>query len=222
LWALVASLITIPVTTWWNSSAPHLSYTVADVFQFPGEKTKLAMTTLSILNDGNKEAESVECWLRLEGSSGGEVNVSPKAFKTQVAMNGDTATIDLTRLNPKEQITIQVLSNMKTDEPSQPSVSVRAKGVVGSNSPLQTSPDWMDKTKTMFAGLGVASGVLMIFVGVHERITSKTKKWNQQVRQNSLDGDNSDLLGTLSTTTIVVQQGKDLPGESSQFWEAMS
>lgn len=128
---LIFGLISAGIVGWWSGREPHIRYSTSEPIQFSGEKLKVAIATVFITNDGNKEAEELQCSLRLEHTRIQEVKVSPWFFKPSITINGDGFNVKQPLLNPGQSMQVSALA-YTDDKPIQnPAISVSAKGIEG-------------------------------------------------------------------------------------------
>jgi hypothetical protein len=117
--------------SWWNAKAPHLAYTVSDPIPFHGDKTQFGILNVTIINDGSKEAEEVDCLLPLKGCKVQEVKASPDNLSPVVSFDQDKASVKVRLLNAGESLQISALANSPDTMPPNLTPQVRGKGVVG-------------------------------------------------------------------------------------------
>lgn len=134
LGAILGGAITYGVT-WLNSRAPHIRYSVSEVVRFPGEKNRMGTFTISMTNDGSKEAENVTCLVDLADSSFIEVEAGPKSVSPTKATSDHECKVEVAMLNPGETATVNVLAD--NPDKIKPEVSVRATGVNGEKGPAR-------------------------------------------------------------------------------------
>jgi hypothetical protein len=138
---------------WLNSSSPHLTFEVSTPLQFQGEKTKFGIITLAVSNEGSKEAENVVCTFNTFGAKDPEIKVTPENLNATTGIKGDVVTVAVPSLNPGERIS--VVAHTPDVLPDRPKVSVRGKGVNGterkaiSQSPRSSPTPWWE-TLLMF------------------------------------------------------------------------
>src|SRR5262249_86088 len=106
LFTFLGGILVTIVNAWWSAKEPHLHYTVSDPVQFSCDKLKVGIVHVAISNDGNKEAESLECSSRLKGTKIQEVKVSPEHLKASVSFKDDTFEVKLPMLNQGEDLQI--------------------------------------------------------------------------------------------------------------------
>src|SRR5262249_25662329 len=115
---LVVGLVSAGIIAWWNSKQPHLRYAVSDPIQHQGEKLKIGIINIVIINDGNKEAENLKCNLRLNGTAIQDVKVSPEHLKASVTVTNNKFDLTLPMLNPGESLQISTCQTTVIVTPS--------------------------------------------------------------------------------------------------------
>jgi hypothetical protein len=156
LTALLTLLVTLLIA-WLTAKEPHLRFSVSEPIQFQGEKFKVGILNVVITNDGSKEAENVECSMRLEGTKIREVKVSPENLKPSISIKGDKAELAWPMLNPTENPQVSALLDAEMLS-SKPDVKVRAKGIVGDSQPKSETSTWVNVLVSL---LSVAAALLL-------------------------------------------------------------
>ena len=127
---VVGSLLTV-FGFWLNAKSPHLKVTVPETVVYKGEKNQLSIVNVTVTNDGNKEAEEVECWLLFTGAKIQEVKAGPDQLAPVVTTKENKVQIAVKTLNPREDFTISALVSTPEKLSEQPKVEVRGKGLIG-------------------------------------------------------------------------------------------
>src|SRR5262249_8585055 len=91
-------IILMAVSNWWNAKAPHLNYVVADPISYQGDKAKFGVINISVTNDGNKEAEGVECSFTAN-SEIQEVKLAPDTLHAASKVDKTKCSVSLPLLN---------------------------------------------------------------------------------------------------------------------------
>ena len=113
------------------SAAPHLSYTVTPPVSFAGQKVQFGIVSVSVVNDGSKEAEAVICELDLKGCSIRDIRVGPPVLEPTHTLEKGRATIKVNSLNAGETLQIAVETGDVDSLTDPPKVSVRGKNTKG-------------------------------------------------------------------------------------------
>jgi hypothetical protein len=136
---------------WWlASSKPHLTVRVRDTARFQGDKFNTGFATVSVTNDGSKEAEAVECQFALNGVQ--EAKVTPAHLNAVTTVKDGRVTVTVPMLNEQETLEIAAYTNNASGVEDRVTASVRGKGVVGE--PYQPPQyDWKSIVATLVSSL---------------------------------------------------------------------
>lgn len=132
--AIVGGMVTglgTLATGYIQSRDPVLQYIRNDTPPINQNDRNTSIYLVSVYNVGNKEAEGVDCVLRVPKARIVSHGINPPSIKHDYKEEGDTATIRLDLLNPGEAISVQILATSEVDLPPKPTVSVRGRGVTG-------------------------------------------------------------------------------------------
>jgi hypothetical protein len=157
--AFAAGMLTVLVTNWFNAKSAHLKVTVPDPFVYKGEKTNFTIVNVTVTNDGNQEAENVECWLMHPGAKVQEVKAGPDQLNPVVTKQESKVQIVAKSLNPREDFTISAWLNTAENATEQPKVEVRGKGLVGEREAKRATPSSEVLIISIMAALG--AGMMM-------------------------------------------------------------
>jgi len=163
----------------------------------------------SLYNVGNKEAEEVDCVLRIPKAKIVSHGVNPSAIKHDYKEDGDSATVHIGLLNPGESVAVQRLATSDGELPVKPDVTVRGKGVTGieRGAPSLMSPEptpWSSRisyfTHTLFLVISCALIVKVagwsydILGWLQDRVEASRKRFKVKVE---FDGEDRIRVTTL-------------------------
>jgi len=171
---------------WWlNSSSPHLAISVGEVVTFQGDKTKIGLTSLTVINDGSKMAEQVQCRIEIPGTTVQEVKAGPANLNPAYAKcDGDTAAdVTVPHLNPGESLQVSLLVSIPDKLTGATKASIRAKGVIGERTPRNNLvPIAAIVTSLAIVSVPICMGlyglyrIMMWLKGIAERLKTTVKK----------------------------------------------
>jgi hypothetical protein len=192
--AISAGLLAI--LGWWlTSSAPHLSYTVTPPVSFAGEKVQFGIVSVSVVNDGSKEAEAVVCELDLTHCSIRDIRVGPAILDAAHKLDKGRATVTVKSLNPGETLQVTVETDDVNNLPDSPKVSVRGKNIVGELRLPKSSSDSLTYRIVSWVTLALVF-LLNIFMALGNRRTRLIAKLSKTIDSQS---ETIDELATLMT-----------------------
>jgi hypothetical protein len=127
---------------WINAKSPNLRKTVSETVTFQGDKNQFGLSTCSVVNDGNKEAEDVTCSFNFPSQA--EVRVTPENLraKAEVAKNGNVL-VQVGTLNPGESFQVSAMTTTPGSLPAKVIFVVRGKGIVGVEVQPAPSANWI-------------------------------------------------------------------------------
>jgi hypothetical protein len=103
-------------------------------------ETGILNFTLS--SDGSKEADEVDGYIRVEGSTIEDVRIMPEILHAEKIVKGDTISLKVKTLNPSEYLQVSALVRKNTGLPTRPIVDFRGKGVVAEERTALPSRDF--------------------------------------------------------------------------------
>lgn len=109
-----------------------LEYEVVTSDAFSGEKQNIAISTIDIRNGGKKELDSIYCKLTFSNATISEYKITgiPKSAAT-INLGSNFFELNSPFLNPTEAISVQLLLSLPSGKFEKPTITVRAKGIVG-------------------------------------------------------------------------------------------
>lgn len=120
------------VIDYFKSSVHNLEYTLSVSDAFKGQMGSFAIMQLEIINSGKKEVENLVA--RIEGNKDEFVEAKVSGLPPSSCshkLEKTTFQLDTPFLNPKETISVQLLVSPNTEKTDEPTIKVRAKGIVG-------------------------------------------------------------------------------------------
>ena len=126
----------------WQVEKPRITWTVTNsAIHKAGNKT-LQISNIQLLNRGVKEAENLECTVRVPGSKIDDMEVTPDTIRFSKTVNDDVATISIPLLGEDESLGISLMSSNTQENKwisyaSNPYVLIRGKGVRVEEKPLE-------------------------------------------------------------------------------------
>jgi len=158
--AILSGVVLTVFGFWLTSKSPYLRKTVGETITFQGDKNKFGLLTCSVVNDGSKEAEGVECWLALTDSKIQEVRVTPFNLKANpnISKDKDSVSISIGTLNPGESFQVLTMTTDPDKLPSKVDFIVRGKGVVAAER-KDVDVSWLGWIITFFVGAIVGAKV---------------------------------------------------------------
>src|SRR4051794_36994246 len=85
--------------TWWTSKSPHLKVIVPETVIFQGDKDRFGLVNFTVINDGSKKADNVECTMTLESTTIQDAKITPTALNSKADIKGDTVKFGVHHLN---------------------------------------------------------------------------------------------------------------------------
>ena len=126
---LVVSLLAAFFGYWLQSREPHLTVLVPEVARFESEKNRFAISTFYVTNDGNKEAENVECILTVPAGKINDMRAWGDEVSPKISYSEGKAVVSIGLLNPGEGLAVNAW--ITGPVPNVVAWSARGKGVVG-------------------------------------------------------------------------------------------
>jgi hypothetical protein len=187
-------------------SVPHLSYTVTPPVSFAGDKVQFGIVSVSIVNDGSKEAESVVCELELKGCSIRDIRVGPAVLEAKNTLDGGRATVKVQSLNPGETLQIAVETGDVNSLPESPKVSVRGKNTTGELRLPKSGNDTLTSRIISWVIL-----CLVILMNIYAIFFDRRNKMIQQLtalitQQNQSLNNSTEAMQTQNTTIQHLRQ----------------
>jgi hypothetical protein len=116
-----------------QTRAPKLTYSTSETVPFSGGTAFVGIYNVDITNEGSKEVEDVVCVVRVPMATIKQHNLSVSAaISKEEGVGVGEYTVKLSGLNPSEAASISVLAESGTELPRRAEVTLRAKGVTGS------------------------------------------------------------------------------------------
>lgn len=116
-----------------QARAPRLTYSTTDTVPFSGGTAFVGIYNIAIANEGTKEIEDVVCVVKVPGATIKQHRLlASAAVSKDEVVTGEEYTARLSGLNPAEGASISILAESSTEMAKQPEVTLRAKGVTGS------------------------------------------------------------------------------------------
>jgi hypothetical protein len=118
----------------WQAEKPRISWTVvSDAAHRSGNKT-IQIANINIVNRGVKDAENLECIVKLPGSKIDDMEVTPDTIRYSKSLNDDTGTLTIPLLGENETVFISLMSSNIQESKvisymATPFVTIRGKGL---------------------------------------------------------------------------------------------
>ena len=163
-------------TYWWQNEKPHLVTIPNDPYPFHGEKSTVANYRVTLVNDGSKEANHVICSILLNGAKIIDYRVldEMETLDKSQRVKGDLLVIEISRLNPKRIVEIDVQAEWPSPTPIFAKTESEGDGVKGverksindtniahSNSTL---PELI--SRWIFSGVGALFGIFTMMIAL--------------------------------------------------------
>lgn len=169
LTALVTGVVTIVtgvILSKLQVHEPSLVYSTVETIPFAGQNQVVGIYQVSISNEGNKEVEEVDAFIRVIGAKIEQRRVSAAptlAFSDE--LKTDSITLHFPRINPSETVQLSILATAPAELPRRSEVALRARGLSGK----EKTNDEKEKFGTVFAAVltalvGATAGLSSFFM----------------------------------------------------------
>jgi hypothetical protein len=131
-----------------RTSANKLEYEILSSSEFSGQQQKIGMLAIQVQNSGRHELEFIYARIELKDATILESKTSDFPTKGLTEVKTTNAyTVELPYLNPSERGRILLLVNLNGNSLQNPSVELRAKGVVGRERSIEQAGPKDQKSK---------------------------------------------------------------------------
>src|SRR6266481_3799977 len=162
---IVVAVIAALIIGNFQAHDPHLSYSSTESVPFSGPNGDVSIYQVTLSNDGKREVYDAACAIRIPAAKIDQFKITADPLlSASGTINGDSLNVQIPNLNPSESIQISLLASGSQNLPVRPVVTVRGKGIVGSEKSKTTDKPWSERfvlIATMAATL--ALGVSTVF-----------------------------------------------------------
>jgi hypothetical protein len=111
---------------------PRLTYSSVETVPFNGPNDVVGIYQVVLQNEGKKEVEDVGCYIRIPGAKIEQHRtITAPSLITTDSVTNDILRVSIPSLNPGETAQVSVLASNPSFLPLHPDISVRAKGIMG-------------------------------------------------------------------------------------------
>jgi hypothetical protein len=133
--AVVGGIVTVLtgiVVFRFQTREPQLVYSATEAIPLTGQAQVVAIYQVSINNEGKKEVEDVNLFIRVSDANIEESQISADpAIAYSDSVISDTLELQIPLMNPSESVQVSFLASAPSDLPKRPEISLRGKGVTG-------------------------------------------------------------------------------------------
>lgn len=143
--ALIGGVVSLTIASMvftWQAEKPRITWTlVSSAIHKSGTKS-IQIANINVANHGIKDAENIECVIRVAGSKIDDLDVGPDTIGLRKSVKEDTATISIPLLGESESLIISLLSSNIQESKiisyaATPWVTIRGKGVRVEQTPME-------------------------------------------------------------------------------------
>lgn len=180
----IVTVISTLVTGYLQERTAALQYIRNDTQPLKDNDVNTSIYMASVYSVGNKEAEGVECVVRIPNARIVSHSINPSTLGHAYSEEGDTAAVHFDMLNPGEAVTMQFLATSEVELPSKAEVTVRSKGVtgqeIGAPSSVGGGSSWKSTLLTYVWSLAPAI-VVAIFLPIMNVIYEYTRRLDKRM-----------------------------------------